>query len=141
VLLGDSSERVKAQGNLGDVAAFKQVSGLENFFFWDSVLLDGGLESAKSYFKLSKISTNFPRLPLNIFHQLEVGSTFLNLLDTSRCQFVGKFAQNNSILQDVFVVTSWNGFTQNSEDPFEDFLFLFLVASLKNYRHTWRKFI
>lgn len=45
VLLGDSAERVEAQGDLWDVAAFEQVSGLENFFFWDSVLLDGGLES------------------------------------------------------------------------------------------------
>lgn len=49
VLLGDSAEGVEAQGDLRDVASFEQVSGLENFFFWDSVLLDGGLESWKYF--------------------------------------------------------------------------------------------
>jgi hypothetical protein len=56
VLLSESSERVEAQGDLRDVAALEQVSGLENFLFWDSVLLDGGLESMNSFLKLLRLS-------------------------------------------------------------------------------------
>lgn len=50
VLLGKTSQRVEAQSDLSDVATFKQVSGLKNFLFWDSVLLDGGLESKRIIF-------------------------------------------------------------------------------------------
>lgn len=45
-----SSQRVKAQRDLSDVSSFEQVGGLENFFLWYSIFLDGSLESEEKYF-------------------------------------------------------------------------------------------
>lgn len=45
VLLGEAAQRVQAKCDLRDVAALEQIGSLENFFFWNSVLLDGSLES------------------------------------------------------------------------------------------------
>lgn len=133
MLLSETTQSVEAQGDLRNVATFKQVGGLENFFFWDSVLLDGGLESKKSFpcLVIEEKTLKNAHKPLNIFHQLEVCATLLDLLDASWSQLVGKLAENDAILQDVFVLSSWNFLTQNSVDPFENFLLLLLVALLE----------
>lgn len=51
VLLCESSQSIKAQCHLSDVATFEQVGGLEDFFLWDSVFLDGILESKINSFQ------------------------------------------------------------------------------------------
>lgn len=71
-----------------------------------------------------------PFSPLNVFHKLEVGSSFLNLLNGARGEFVGKFAQHNTILEDVLVSSIGEGLTDNVLDPGQDLLFLLLVSGL-----------
>lgn len=110
MFLGDSSKRVQAQRDLGNVAAFEQVRRLEDFLLRDAVLLDGGLE------------------PLDVFHQLEVGAAFLDLLNRARGQLVGQFAQDDAILEDVLVGTRGEFLPEDTRDPFENLLLLFLVA-------------
>lgn len=78
-------------------------------------------------------------MPLNILHQLEVCSALLDLLDASRCQFVGELAQNDSVAQDVLVVTRRNGLAQHGVDPFENLLLLFLVTLLRKMSVTDNK--
>lgn len=68
-----TTQCIQTQSNLRDVSPFKQISSLEDFFFGQSIFLDSCLEA------------------LNIFHQLEVGTTLLDFFHTSRCQFIGQF--------------------------------------------------
>jgi hypothetical protein len=68
---------------------------------------------------------------LDIFHQLEVCAALLDLLYRSSDHFVGEFAQDDAILQDLLVVALRYWLSQNFKDPVEDFLLLFLIAGLK----------
>jgi hypothetical protein len=68
--------------------------------------------------------------PLNVLHELEICATFLDLLDRSRGHFVGEFAENDAILQNILIITFGNCLTQNGENPLENFLLLFLIAAL-----------
>lgn len=134
----NSGQRVQAQSDLRDVATLKQIGCLEDFCFRHAVLLNGRLESMdkkktdinEPYTHISKIGF----VPLNIFHQLKVGTTFLDFLDSSGRQFVGQTTQNSSVLKNVFVLTGWHRFAKHSKHPCQNFSFLILVTWLSGLK-------
>lgn len=69
---------------------------------------------------------------MDVLHELEVCASFLDLLDASWGQFVGKLAKDDSIAQNVLIVAGWYRLAQNGIDPVENFLLLFLVTLLPN---------
>lgn len=95
-----------------DVPLLEQIRRLENLLLGHSVLLDGVLE------------------PLDVLHELEVGSLLLDLLNRSGLQFVDQVAEDDAVLQDVVEFAVRDGLAEAAEDPFEDFLFQILVAGL-----------
>jgi hypothetical protein len=58
----------------------------------------------------------------------------LDLLDASGRKLVGELAQNDSVLQDILIVSSRDGLTEHCVDPFENFLLLFLIALLRSIK-------
>lgn len=71
-------------------------------------------------------------LPLDVLHKLEVGSPLLDLLDWSRGQFVDELAENNAILQVVFIGGVGERLSKDGADPVQHLLFLFLVPRLED---------
>lgn len=87
MFLSNSSQRVQRQCDLGDVPSLEQIRRLENFLLWYAILLDGRLE------------------PLDVLHQLEVGTPLLDFLHRSGSQLVYQFAQHHSVPEYILVGT------------------------------------
>lgn len=105
-------QSVQAQGDLGNVALLEQISSLEDLLLWHSVLLDASLE------------------PLDVLHQLEVGSLLLDLLDGSGSNGVDQLAQDNAVLQHILVIAD-QLLAGHLADPVQDLLLLILVTGLQ----------
>ena len=43
------------------------------------------------------------KIPLNVFHELEVGAPLLDLLDRARSDLVDQVTEDGAILQDVLI--------------------------------------
>jgi hypothetical protein len=98
---------------LWDIPPLEKISRLENFLLRYSVILRCRLK------------------PLDIFHQLEVGTFRLDLLYASGGQLVHEVAKNHPIPQDILEFPFRCGLSQHLEDPVEDLGFQFLVAFLE----------
>lgn len=106
-----SRQSVQAQGDLSNVALLEQISSLEDLLLWHSVLLDASLE------------------PLDVLHQLEVGSLLLDLLHGSGGNSVDQLAQDNAVLQHILVIAD-QLLAGHLADPVQDLLLLILVTGL-----------
>lgn len=98
---------------MADVSLLEKVCRLEDFLLGQTVGLGGGLE------------------PLDVLHELEVGSLRLDLLDGSRSQFVDQVAEDNAVSEDVLEVPGGDWFANAGENPVKDFRFEILVAFLQ----------
>jgi hypothetical protein len=79
-------------------------------------------------FHISKFKIQNKRQPLNVLHELKVGSLSLDFFDTAWSQLVDKITENHSILQNIFDRTIGQRLSEHGADPACNFRFQFLIS-------------
>lgn len=98
-----ASEGAETQADLFDVPGLEQVDRLEDLVIWHAELLHEFLESSV------------------VLHQLEIAAFRVDPFHTAWQVLVGQFAQQNTILQDLFErLISRYFLTSNLLDPIKD---------------------
>lgn len=107
-----STEGAETQADLFDVPGLEQVDRLEDLVIRHAELLHEFLESSV------------------VLHQLEIAAFRVDPFHTAWDVLVGQFAQDNTILEDLFErLISRYLFTNNSLDPVKDLSLNFRVGS------------